>query len=44
MTDAHKNFHDTLPYPEKKRRWGMMEKLINTNTTNTTNATNTTNE
>ena len=44
MTDAHKNFHDALPYLEKKRRWGILENLINTNTTNTTNATNTTNE
>jgi len=44
MTDAHKNFPNTLPYPEKKRRWGILENLINTNTTNTTNATNTTNE
>jgi tRNA-2-methylthio-N6-dimethylallyladenosine synthase len=29
MTDAHKNFHDTLPYSEKKRRWGTLENLIN---------------
>ncbi|MCJ7826193.1 MiaB/RimO family radical SAM methylthiotransferase [Patescibacteria group bacterium] len=40
MTEAHKNFHDTLPYQEKKKRWGILERLINTNTTNTTNATN----
>jgi len=29
MTDANKNFHDALPYPEKKRRWGTLENLIN---------------
>jgi len=29
MTYAHKNFHDTLPYQEKKKRWGILENLIN---------------
>ena len=29
LTHAHKNFHDTLPYLEKKRRWGILEELIN---------------
>jgi tRNA-2-methylthio-N6-dimethylallyladenosine synthase len=29
MTEAHKKFPDTLPYQEKKRRWGILEKLIN---------------
>jgi len=29
MTEAHKNFHDTLPYLEKKKRWGTLENIIN---------------
>ena len=29
MTEAHKKFPDTLPYQEKKRRWGILEDLIN---------------
>jgi len=29
MTEAHKHMSDALPYREKKRRWGILERLIN---------------
>jgi len=29
MTEAHKKFPDALSYLEKKRRWGILEQLIN---------------
>jgi tRNA-2-methylthio-N6-dimethylallyladenosine synthase len=30
MTAAHKVYKDTVPYLEKKRRWKILEDLINT--------------
>ncbi len=29
MTAAHKVYKDTVPYDEKKRRWEILEELIN---------------
>ncbi len=29
MTQAHQNLSDALPYREKKKRWGILENLIN---------------
>jgi tRNA-2-methylthio-N6-dimethylallyladenosine synthase len=29
MTAAHKAYKDDVPYAEKKRRWGILEELIN---------------
>ncbi len=29
MTAAHKSYHDDVPYAEKKRRWRVLEELIN---------------
>ncbi len=29
MTQAHKTMDDDLPYREKKRRWGILEELVN---------------
>jgi tRNA-2-methylthio-N6-dimethylallyladenosine synthase len=37
MTEAHKNFHDALPYQEKKKRWGILENLINKQINKSTN-------